>query len=83
MKKQKFHAGEFVTALPNDTYIRTSNGYTAKVTRGDIDGDGCINVQGFDFNERYIAPWRVQAKYFVPYSENMETSNFLRFKKYE
>lgn len=74
---------ELVTALPNHYYGYTHDGWTAACISGCNNPKRVMRVQGY--NDRGIRVgeyWDVQAEYFIPYSENMETDAFRHFGIY-
>lgn len=79
--KQLFYEGELVTALPNDKYAKTNNGWTGRVINCGDDISNFFEVVAKD-RFGYVRPsrsWDVLKRFFIPYSSNMETSAFENF----
>lgn len=80
MIKDFLRKGELVTALPNNDYGYTTDGWTAYV----LDLYNCrgeVSVQGYNSCGGAIESyWSVDPEVLIPYSENMETQSFKKFK---
>lgn len=73
-----FKEGELVTAIADDDYAITINGWTGKVIKPT--SYGCMEVEAAELNETFHEKsWEVDGDCFVPYSPNMETSNLGNF----
>ena len=75
-RKAKYKCGEYVTFLPNDEYIITVDGYTARI---DDISDGYYDIR-VRSGEGTIDYFWVNSKYCVPYSPNMITQSFKAFR---
>ncbi|EXM38531.1 hypothetical protein RASY3_14500 [Ruminococcus albus SY3] len=81
MIKDFLREGELVTALPNDDYGYTTDGWTAYVLALHSGYNGEVSVQGYNDRGNVTSPdWAVDPEVLIPYSENMVTQSFRSFK---
>lgn len=81
MIKDFLRERELVTALPNDYYGYTTDGWTAYVLALHSSLNGDVSVQGYDNRGIVTSPeWIVTSEVLIPYSANMVTQSFRSFK---
>lgn len=70
--KQLFYKGELVTALPNDKYIKTDNGWTGRVISCDSGGSSLTFKVVAKDRRGYInrvRSWDVFKKFFILFQQ--------------